>query len=55
MMIPACWPGRGGSRASLDPGGRVAVLGFTIALGRIVAIDVLADAARLRRLEAMAG
>jgi hypothetical protein len=31
------------------------VLGFTIAHGKIVAIDVLADAARLRRLGAVAG
>jgi hypothetical protein len=33
----------------------VAVLGFTIAHGRIVAIDVLADAEWLRRLRAVAG
>jgi hypothetical protein len=39
----------------VDPGALVAGAGFTIALGRIVAIDVLADAARLRRLAAVAG
>jgi hypothetical protein len=32
-----------------------AVLGFTIAHGKIVAIDLLADPGRLSRLEGMAG
>jgi len=33
----------------------VAVLGFTIAHGKIVAIDVLADPERMSRLDSMAG
>jgi RNA polymerase sigma-70 factor (ECF subfamily) len=36
-------------------GRMVAVLGFTIAHGKIVAIDVLADPERLRRLDGVAG
>ena len=36
-------------------GRMVAVLGFTIAHGKIVAIDVLADPKRLRRLDGVAG
>jgi hypothetical protein len=37
-------------------GGRlIAVLGFTIAHGKIVAIDVLADPERLSRIENMTG
>src|SRR5580704_2177778 len=36
-------------------GRMVAVLGFTIAHGKIVAIDVLADPERLSRLDSMAG
>jgi hypothetical protein len=45
----------------LAPGGRYvgpawfAVLGFTIAHGKIVAIDVLADPDRLSRLDGVAG
>ena len=54
-MIPACWPGSGGSGRHRDPGGLMAVLGFTIAQGKIVAIDVLADPERLSRLGAVAG
>ena len=36
-------------------GRMVAVLGFTIAHGKIVAIDVLADPERLSRLDNVAG
>ena len=37
-------------------GGRlIAVLGFTIAHGKIVAIDVLADPERVSRLDSVAG
>jgi hypothetical protein len=36
-------------------GRMVAVLGFTITHGRIVAIDVLADPERLSRLDSVAG
>ena len=43
-------------RMEYSPDGRlIAVLGFTIAHGKIVAIDVLADAERLSRLGDMAG
>ena len=52
-MIPACWPGRAGRGRHWDPGGLRVVLGFTIAHGKIVAIDVLADPERLSRLEAV--
>ena len=40
---------------SMRRGRLVAVLGFTVAHGRIVAIDVLADPERLRRLGEQAG
>jgi hypothetical protein len=36
-------------------GRMVAVLGFTITRGKIVAIDVLADPERLNRLDSVAG
>ena len=38
-----------------DDGRMVAVLGFTIAHDKIVAIDVLADPERLSRLDGVAG
>jgi hypothetical protein len=42
----------GAAGAVLAPGGRpVAVMGFTIAGGKIVEIDVLADPERLRQLD----
>jgi len=40
---------------SRQDGRLVAVLGFTIAHGKIVAIDVLADPERLSGLEGVAG
>jgi hypothetical protein len=63
--VRCCSPGRGSSRHALVngaagvlswQGGRlIAVLGFTVAHGKIVAIDVLADPERLNRIENMTG
>jgi hypothetical protein len=42
----------GAAGVVVAPGGRpVAVMGFTIRGGRITEIDILADPARLRRLD----